>query len=122
MESKDKDENSLLYRLWLHKSPEEKKRIKSFIPLILYTGAFIYGVIYLSILNTVYRDQTGTAVKRGWSQNLTKEERLKLEKIQREIEASFQGLRKRVSGERGILRPGKKTLSRSPSSSTQGQG
>lgn len=122
MESKDENENSLLYRLWLHKSPQERKRIKSFIPLILYTGAFIYGVIYLSILNTVYRDQTGTAVKRGWSQSLTEEERRKLKKVQREIKASFKGMRKRVSGERGILRPGKKTLPRSPRASSQGRG
>lgn len=90
---------SLWHRLWGHKSQTEKKRLKSFIPLVLYTVAFVYGVLYLSILNTVNRDQTGTAVKRGW-RSLSSHELMEKEKNIKEIEASFKGLRKRVAGGR----------------------
>ena len=52
-----------LYHWWDDKEEKEKKRLKSFIPLALYTIAFIYGVIYLSILNTVNRSKGMDAVK-----------------------------------------------------------
>jgi len=98
-ENDKQNKNSLWHRLWGHKSQKERKRLKSFIPLVLYTGAFIYGVIYLSILNTVYRDQTGTAVKRGW-RALSSHELIEKERNLKEIKASFKGLRKRVAGGR----------------------
>ena len=87
----------LWYRLWDHKSQAEKKRLTSFIPLVLYTFAFIYGVIYLSILNTVNRDRTGTTVKRGF-ENLSSKELIERERNLREIKASFKNLRKQVPG------------------------
>ena len=52
-----------LYHWWDIKGEKEQKRLKSFIPLVLYTSAFIYGVIYLSILNTVNRSKGMDAVK-----------------------------------------------------------
>ena len=45
------------------KKRRNKKRLKSFIPLTLYTIAVIYGVIYLSILNTVNRGKGMDAIK-----------------------------------------------------------
>ena len=51
------------YYWWLNKEEEEQKRLKSFIPLILYTVAVVYGVIYLSILNTVNRGKGMDAIK-----------------------------------------------------------
>ena len=87
----------LWYRLWGQKSKSEKKRLTSFIPLILYTFAFIYGVIYLSILNTVNRDHTGTTVKRGW-EKLSSKELIERERNLREIKASFMNMRKQVAG------------------------
>jgi len=38
-----------LHLWWYGKEEAEQKRLKSFIPLTLYTIAVIYGVIYLSI-------------------------------------------------------------------------
>ena len=52
-----------LFDWWNKKGEVEQKRLKSFIPLSLYTIAFIYGVIYLSILNTVNRSKGMDAVK-----------------------------------------------------------
>ena len=52
-----------LFNWWNNKGGAEQKRLKSFIPLSLYTIAFIYGVIYLSILNTVNRSKGMDAVK-----------------------------------------------------------
>ena len=63
--AKDEKE-SLWYRLWDHRSLKEKKRLRSFIPYILYGGLVFYGIIYLSILNTVNRERTGTTVKTGF--------------------------------------------------------
>lgn len=88
---------SLWYRLWDHKSEDEKKRIRSFIPLTLYAFAVIYGVIYLSILNTVYRDNPGPAVKSWWGGDAGDPEKIKIEK---EIQESYKGLRKPVPGGR----------------------
>ncbi|MFQ5449574.1 MAG: hypothetical protein ACE5E9_03040 [Nitrospinaceae bacterium] len=93
------EKKSLWYRLWGHKSEKEKKRIKSFIPLILYFIAVIYGVIYLSILNTVNRYQTGPRVKTWWGGDRPEVIRA-LNREKREIQESFEGLRKRVSGGR----------------------
>ena len=52
-----------LYHWWHSKEEVEQKRLKSFIPLTLYTIAVIYGVIYLSILNTVNRGKGMDAIK-----------------------------------------------------------
>ena len=52
-----------LFNWWDNKGEAEQKRLKSFIPLTLYTIAVIYGVIYLSILNTVNRGKGMDAVK-----------------------------------------------------------
>ncbi len=53
----------LWYRVWDHKSEKEKQRIRSFIPMLLYGTLVMYGIIYLSILNTVHRLNPGPAVK-----------------------------------------------------------
>jgi hypothetical protein len=89
----------LYYRVWDHNSEKEKKRLKSFIPLILYAFFVMYGIIYLSILNTVNRYKTGTTVKHwfGGDKEEVKAAKLK-EKL--DIELSFNNLRKRVSGGR----------------------
>ncbi len=84
---------------WQDKPEREKKRIRSFGPLILYTVAVFYGVIYLSILNTVNRYNTGTAVKSWWGGDLPEVVKLK-EQQKKDIEESFKALRKRVSGGR----------------------
>ena len=60
--AEDKKE-SLWYRLWDHRSLKEKRRLRSLVPWILYGIAVFYGIIYLSILNTVNREKTGTTVK-----------------------------------------------------------
>ena len=60
--SEDKKE-SLWYKLWDHRSKKEKQRLRSLIPYILYGIAVFYGIVYLSILNTVNRERTGTTVK-----------------------------------------------------------
>lgn len=99
MQNAKQNKDSLWYRLWGHKSKAERKRLTSFVPLVLYTGAFLYGVLYLSILNSVNRDQTGTAVKRGWK-GLSSEELIEKERNLKAIETSFKGLRKRVAGGR----------------------
>ncbi len=97
MEEKNKE--SLWYRLWDHKSEKEKRRVKSFIPLILYTFAFVYGVIYLSILNTVNRYTPGSTVKSWFGGDRPEVVEAKLRE-KREIEESFKHMRKRVSGGR----------------------
>ena len=96
--AKDEKE-SLWYRLWDHRSLKEKKRLRSFIPYILYGGLVFYGIIYLSILNTVNRERTGTTVKTGFGGD-SKEIIEARQREEREIKESFGALRKRVSGGR----------------------
>ena len=94
----DKKE-TLWYRLWDHRSLKEKQRLRSLIPYFLYGIAVFYGIIYLSILNTVNRERTGTTVKTWFGGD--KEEVIKArEREEKEIKESFKGLRKRVSGGR----------------------
>ncbi len=93
----ENEKESLWYRLWDHRPLKEKQRLRSFVPYILYGIAVFYGIIYLSILNTINRERTGTTVKTwfgGDSQEII-DARVKEE---REIKESFKALRKRVSG------------------------
>lgn len=90
---------SHLQAWWSDKPLQEQKRLKSFIPWILYAAAILYGVIYLSILNSVNRYKTGTTVKSWWGGDAPEIIDMK-EKQAREIEKSFKALRKRVSGNR----------------------
>jgi hypothetical protein len=89
----------LYYRVWDQKSDKEKKRLKSFVPLFLYAFFVMYGIIYLSILNTVNRHKTGTTVKHWFGGDKKEVKEAKLKEI-RDIEESFHHLRKRVSGGR----------------------
>ncbi len=96
----DKDKKgSLWYRLWDHRSLKEKNRLRSFIPYILYAVAVFYGIIYLSILNTINRERVGTTVK-TWFGGDSKEIIQARQTEEREIKKSFEFLRKRVSGGR----------------------
>jgi hypothetical protein len=88
---------SLWYRLWDHKSLKEKQRLRSLVPWILYGIAVFYGIIYLSILNTVNREKTGTAVK-SWFGGDRQEIIDARELEERQIKESFKSMRKRVSG------------------------
>ncbi len=93
----ENEKESLWHRLWDRRSLKEKQRLRSFVPYILYGVAVFYGIIYLSILNTVNRERTGTTVKTwfgGDSQKII-DARVKEEQ---EIKESFKALRKRVSG------------------------
>ncbi len=90
---------SLWYRLWDHKSEKDKQRIRSFIPMLLYGALIMYGIIYLSILNTVNRFNPGPAVKTWWGGD-SSETIAALNKEQTEKEESYKGLRKRVAGGR----------------------
>ncbi len=91
------EKESLWYRLWDHKSLKEKKRLRSLIPWLLYGIAVFYGIIYLSILNTVNRERTGTTVK-TWFGGDRQEIINARKREEREIKDSFKNLRKRVSG------------------------
>ncbi len=91
------EKESLWYRLWDHRSLKEKQRLRSLIPWILYGIAVFYGIIYLSILNTVNREKTGTTVK-TWFGGDRQEIIDAREREEREIKESFKALRKRVSG------------------------
>ena len=94
----DKKE-TLWYRLWDRRSLKEKRRLRSLIPYFLYGIAVFYGIIYLSILNTVNRERTGTTVKTWFGGD--KEEVIQArEREEKEIKESFKSLRKRVSGGR----------------------
>jgi hypothetical protein len=94
--SEEKKE-SLWYRLWEHRSIKEKHRLRSFIPYILYGIAVFYGIIYLSILNTINRERVGTTVKTWFGGD--KDEVIKARaREEKEIKESFKALRKRVSG------------------------
>ena len=90
---------SLWYRVWDHKSEKEKQRIRSFIPMLLYGALVMYGIIYLSILNTVNRNNPGPAVK-SWFGGDSPEIIAARNKELTEREESYKGLRKRVAGGR----------------------
>jgi hypothetical protein len=93
-----KDEKvTLWHRVWGHRSQREKKRLRSFIPWVLYGIFIFYGIIYLSILNTVNREKTGTAVK-SWFGGDSQEIIDARQREESEIKESFKFLRKRVSG------------------------
>ena len=91
------EKESLWYRLWDHKSLKEKQRLRSLVPWLLYGVAVFYGIIYLSILNTVNREKTGTAVK-SWFGGDRQEIIDAREREERQIKESFKAMRKRVSG------------------------
>jgi len=91
------EKESLWYRLWDHRSLKEKQRLRSLIPWLLYGIAVFYGIIYLSILNTVNREKTGTTVK-SWFGGDRQEIINARQREEREIKESFKALRKRVSG------------------------
>lgn len=93
------NKSSLWYRLWDHKSEKEKKRLRSLIPMILYGGLVMYGIIYLSILNTVHRYNPGPAVK-SWFGGDSSEIIAARNKEKAQQEANYKGLRKRVAGGR----------------------
>ena len=95
----DEKKASLWHRLWVQKSEKEKIRLRSFIPMILYGALVMYGIIYLSILNTVNRFNPGPAVKTWWGGDNEKVIAARI-KEKNDIEASFKGLRKRVAGGR----------------------
>jgi len=85
---------------WENKGEAEQKRLKSFIPLTLYTIAVVYGVIYLSILNTVNRGKGMDAIK-SWYGGDRSEIVRALNKEKDYLENSFKKMiRKRVSGGR----------------------
>ena len=89
-----------LFNWWNNKGATEQKRLKSFIPLSLYTIAFIYGVIYLSILNTVNRSKGMDAVKTWYGGDRSEIVRA-LTREKEDQESSFKNMiRKRVSGGR----------------------
>ena len=89
-----------LFNWWNNKGATEQKRLKSFIPLSLYTIAFIYGVIYLSILNTENRSKGMDAVK-SWYGGDRPEIVRALTREKEDQENSFKKLiRKQVSGGR----------------------
>ena len=91
--------DTLWYRLWGHRSLEDKRRLRSLVPYILYGIAVFYGIIYLSILNTVNRERTGTTVKTWFGGD--KDEVIKArQREEKEIKESFNVLRRRVSGGR----------------------
>ena len=89
-----------LFNWWNNKGATEQKRLKSFIPLSLYTIEFIYGVIYLSILNTVNRSKGMDAVKTWYGGDRSEIVRA-LTREKEDLESSFKNMiRKRVSGGR----------------------
>ena len=89
-----------LLNWWNNKKETEQKRLKSFIPLTLYTIAVIYGVIYLSILNTVNRGK-GMDVVKTWYGGDRSEIVRALTREKEDLENSFKTMtRKKVSGGR----------------------
>ncbi len=84
---------------WERQSPQEQRRLRSFIPWALYAFAVLYGVVYLSILNSVNRYKTGTTVKSWFGGDLPSVQKQKMQQA-KDIEDSFKELRKRVSGNR----------------------
>ena len=101
--AKDQRKKSYWKRLdhwWKNKGEAEQKRLKSFITLTLYTIAVVYGVIYLSILNTVNRGKGMDAIK-SWYGGDRSEIVRALNKEKDYLENSFKKMiRKRVSGGR----------------------
>ena len=101
--AKDQRKKSYWKRLdhwWENKGEAEQKRIKSFIPLTLYTIAVVYGVIYLSILNTVNRGKGRDGIKTWYGGDRSEIVRA-LNKEKDYLENSFKKMiRKRVSGGR----------------------
>ena len=94
----DKLKPSYWIRWWTSKPKKERQRLTSFLPLLMYSTVFGY-VIYLSVLNSVNRNNTGTAVKNWWGGD--RQEIIDLKAKQKiEIQASFEAVRKRVSGGR----------------------
>jgi hypothetical protein len=91
------EKESLWYRVWDHRSLKEKQRLRSLVPWILYGIAVFYGIIYLSILNTINRERTGTTVK-TWFGGDRQEIIDAREREEREIKESFKAIRKRTSG------------------------
>jgi hypothetical protein len=91
------EKESLWYRVWDHRSLKEKQRLRSLVPWILYGIAVFYGIIYLSILNTINRERTGTTVK-TWFGGDRQELIDAREREEREIKESFKAIRKRTSG------------------------
>ena len=85
--------------IWADRSEIEKKRVNSMLVLFLYTGAFVYFVIYLSILNSVNRNNTGRTVKNWFGGDPPELVQLKKER-QQQIDDSYKLLRKPVSGGR----------------------
>ncbi|SVD54266.1 uncharacterized protein METZ01_LOCUS407120, partial [marine metagenome] len=89
-----------LFTWWNNKDETEQKRLKSLVPLTLYTIAVVYGVIYLSILNTVNRGKGMDAIK-TWYGGDRSEIVNALKEEKEYLENSFQKMiRKRVSGGR----------------------
>jgi hypothetical protein len=84
---------------WENKPVQEQKRLKSFLPLAFYAVAVLWGVVYLSILNSVNRYKTGTTVKSWFGGDRPEVEQQKMQQA-KDIEDSFKELRKRVSGNR----------------------
>ncbi len=95
----DDKKEGLWYKIWGHRSLKEKQRLRSFVPYILYGIAVFYGIIYLSILNTINRERVGTTVK-TWFGGDTEAIIKARAREEKEIKESFKGLRKRVSGSR----------------------
>ena len=91
-DQKDKFWWKRLYHWWDIKGEKEQKRLKSFIPLALYTIAFIYGVIYLSILNTVNRSKGMDAVKTWYGGDRSEIVRA-LTREKEDLESSFKMIR-----------------------------
>ena len=85
-----------LYQWWHNKGEVEQRRLKSFIPLSLYTIAIIYGVIYLSILNTVNRGKGMDAIK-TWYGGDRSEIVKALEEEKEYLENSFQKMIRKQS-------------------------
>ena len=90
---------SLWHRVWGHKSEKEKRRVRSLIPMVLYGALVMYGIIYLSILNTVHRYNPGPAVK-SWFGGDSPAIMAARNKEKSQQEASYKGLRKQVVGGR----------------------
>ena len=89
-----------LYQWWNDKGEVEQKRLKSFIPLTLYTIAIIYGVIYLSILNTVNRGKGMDAIKTWYGGDRSEIVKVLKEEKEYFVNSFKKMIRKRVSGGR----------------------